>query len=289
MKKQKYRHTAKHFSHKKAIIEYYDTSYNLLRREELNIEPERRFLFHALELDQLYVSYWEEYEIIIYKEFCIREIDERNFYVLKESNSPVPQSEIDVEIMRNLNRLPINKIPNFLTYQLKKYTNRKVQLKRWKELFRDNDNFVEPMNQWHNIDAQKAALRWVDSRIRKSNLRTYQPNKDIPLEDMFISPERLESVLKRLAENDFIDYNHFMGRFEWLRKGQDLAVLGEVLQQRNFFSDWIDYPIRYNALTKFFNVRGKDGFGERTFRRSTIEEVANLKMGQFTFIRPVLS
>ncbi len=289
MEKQKYSHSAKHFSHTKAIIEYYDPSNILLHREEFNIEPEKRFLFQGLELDQLYVSYWEEYEIIIYEDFCIREIDGKNFYVLERTNEHIPQIDIDHEITRRLNRLPPSKIPKFLTYQIKKYPNKKVQLVRWKEHFKEKSNFVEPINNWHNIDAQQLALKWVKSRIRKINLRTYHPDKDIPLGDLFISPERLESVLTRLAEKRIIDYNHFLGRFEWLMKGQDLAVLGELFQQYSFYKDWVDYPVRHNALTKFFNVRGKKGFSDRTFRKSTIEEMYYSKKGQFAFIRPVLS
>ncbi|KKK57561.1 hypothetical protein LCGC14_3053230, partial [marine sediment metagenome] len=269
MRKQKYSHTAKHFFHRKAIIENYDSTNKLLHRIEFDIEPERRFIFHGLELDQLYVSYWEEYEIIIYEPFCIKEINGKNFYVSEKTNKPIPQAELDLEVIRKLNRLPISSIPKFLSYQLKKYLDKKVQLKSWRELIEINTNFVEPINNWHNVDAQQIALTWVKSRIRKSNLRTYQSDKDISLENLFRSPELLDSVLTRLAEKHFINYNHFLGRFEWLKKGQDLAVLGELLQQYSFYKGWVDYPVRHNALTKFFNVRGKKGFSDRTFRKST--------------------
>jgi len=287
MKPMEYHHTGNHFFHRKAIIEYYDFSNNLQGREEFNVEPENRFLFFGLNLDELYVSYDENYEIINYEKFDLKEINGKYYYVLEKTGEPVDQDIIDNEVIKKLNVFYPQRIPKFLYYQLKKYQNRKSRLKEWKKLIEDKTNFYDDTNKWQNDEAQKAALEWVNNRIRKSNLREYKPKKDIQLNELFKSSDLLQSVITKLIDKQYAKYDPFQGRYNWLSRGQDLAVMGEVLQKRNYFNDWIDYHIRYNALTKYFNVRGKQGFGERTFRKATIEEVYNLKKGQFSFIRPV--
>jgi hypothetical protein len=287
MPQEKFNHTAKHFFHRKAIIEYYDSSFILLDRKEYKIEKENRFLFHGLDLDQLYVSYHDEYEIIIFENFDFKEINGIYHYVSAQTGLPLSQSVIDKEIINKCNWFNADRIPKFLAYQLKKYPNKKERLKHWIKLIDDEGNFFDPVNSWYNRQAQHAAKEWVNSRIRKSNLRSYQPSRDILLDEIFESPDLLQSVITKLTEHGFTDYNSFQGRHCWLKGGQDLAVLGEILQQNKYYYDWVDYPIRYNALTKYFNVRGNKGFGERTFRKSTIEEVYVLKKGQFSFIRPI--
>ncbi|NLO00782.1 MAG: hypothetical protein GX126_00490 [Bacteroidales bacterium] len=288
MKPNKYHHIGKHFFHRKAIIEYYDVSNKLLGRDEFIVEPENRFLFFGLHLDELYVSYDDNYEIFIYENFDLKEIEGKYYYVPDKTGNLIEQDIIDKEIIKKLYLISSENIPKYLYYQIKKYRDRKGRLKEWKKLIEDNTNFYNNTNSWQNYK-QKIALEWINTRIRKKNLRDYRPQKDISLNELFISPEQLQSVIEKLIEKGYVRYYPFEGRYKWLSKGQDLAVFGEILQKKNYFKDWIDYPIRYNALTKYFGVRGKHRFSERTFRKATIEEVYYLKSGQFSFIRPIQS
>lgn len=288
MEEQEYNHTGRHFFHRKAIVEYYDATNILIRYDEFDIEPERRFLFHGLELDKLYVSYSEVYEIIIFEEFSFANIDGKNYYVTLHTGLPLTQDRVDQELVKKLYGLNIEKVSKFLSYHLKKYQNRKDQLHCWKSLIENSENLAESLYGTFRPELKKVALEWINGRLRRRNLREYQSSKDMELKDIFVSHKSLESVLIELGESENIRYNQFHGRYDWLKGGQDLAVLGEVLQNRNYFKDWIDYSVRHNALTKFFNVMGKKGFSDRTFRRSTIEEVYDIKKGQYTSIRPIL-
>jgi hypothetical protein len=98
MKPNMYHHIGKLFSHRKAILEYYDSSNKLLGREEFNIEPENRFLFFGLNLDELYVSYDDNYEIIIYENFGLKEINGKYYYVAKNGQ---------IQIMKKLKIISI--------------------------------------------------------------------------------------------------------------------------------------------------------------------------------------
>ena len=278
---------AKHFFYRKAILEYYNSSLELIDRKEFDIIPDNRFLFHGLDLDTLYVSFDERYEIVIYEDFTIKETDGNFIYVCKRNNEPVTQSQINHEIVSKLNSISVDLIPGFLTYQLKKYGRKMGILKEWKQVFENKGNFHDITNNWHNDDKQKAALKWLYDRIRKSDRRVLAPPKDIPLQELFKTEELLKSVLRRLEEKNVVEYLPFTGRYLWLLKGQDLAVFGEVLQKSGYLKDWTDYQIRRNALRKFFSVAGKKGYSKRTFQNSSIEDWYELKKKQFSFIRPI--
>lgn len=282
---------AKHFYHRKAILEYYDSSFNLIERKEFDVLPDNRFLFHGVDLDTLYVSFDDRYEIIIYEEFTLKESEGKFIYVSKNTGNPVSQSQIDKEITSKIISLSDNLIPKFLTYQLKKYQTKKEILKSWKAEFEKDCNFFDRTNNWLYRDKQKIALDWVKIRIRKSDRRRLNPSKDIPLEALFKSKKLFDSIIEKLEERDFISYSQFTGRYVWLRKGQDLAVLGKVLEERDYFkksknNTKIPYQDKRNSLLKFFSVAGQRGYSERTFQQSEIETVSTTKKGQFSFIRP---
>jgi hypothetical protein len=277
---------AKHFYYRKAILEYYDSSFNLIERREFDVLPDNRFLFHGMDLDTLYVSFDNRYEIIIHEEFILKESEGKFIYVPKNTGIPVSQIQIDKEITSKILSLSNNLIPNFLTYQLRKYPRKKEVLKNWRVEFEKESNFFDTTNNWLYSDKQKIALDWINIRIRKSDRRKLTPPKDIPLETMFKSKDLLDSTISKLEEKGFIKYSQFTGRYEWSKKGQDLAVLGEVLQKGEYFKDWIEYQDRRNSLVRFFSVAGMKGYSYRTFQKSTIEEVYNLKRSQFRFLRP---
>ena len=240
-----------------------------------------------MDLDTLYVSFDDRYEIILNEDFILKESNGKFIYVPKSSGHLVSQLQINKEIVSKINSLSNDLIPSFLTYQLKKYKGKKEILKTWKAEFETDSNFLDFLNNWHNADKQKIALDWVNSRIRKSNLRKLTPSRDIPLMELFKSEELFDSVMRKLVDKDYTEYVQFTGRYRWLRKGQDLAVFGEVLQVRDYLKEWYDYQERHNALTKFFSVIGEKGYSERTFQESTINEVLELKIGQFSFLRPL--
>ncbi len=277
---------AKHFYYRKAILEYYDSSLNLIERKEFDVLPDNRFLFHGMDLDTLYVSFDDRYEIIINEDFILKESNGKFIYVPKSSGQPVSQLQINKEIVSKINSLSNDLIPSFLTYQLKKYKGKKEILKTWKAEFETDSNFLDFLNNWHNADKQKIALDWVNSRIRKSNLRKLTPSRDIPFMELFKSEDLFNSVINKLNEGGFISYSQFTGKYVWLGKGQDLAVLGEVLHKGGYFKYWIEYQDRRNSLVKFFSVAGMKGYSDRTFQKSTIEEVYTLKRSQFRFLRP---
>ena len=287
MKKKEIKHTSKHFFHTKAILEYYDSDLKLLDREEFDIEREKRFLFHGLELEFYYVSFDERYEIILYEPFKIKQILGKYHYVPFKSGRIISQKSIDSLIFIKINSLPNIEIPNFLAYQLKKYKNRKERLKAWRIIAMKKKSYWNPTNKYFDKEKQIIALDWIESRIRKRNLREFKKDKDIHLKDLFISEELMNKVLNSLVERDYIQYNDFMGRYEWLGKGQDLAALGEILEEKKYLIDGISFTRRHIALTRFFNVTGKKGFGGCTFRSTNISEFPILKKGQFSFIRPV--
>ena len=277
---------ANHFYYRKAILEYYDSSFNLIERKEFDVLPDNRFLFHGMDLDTLYVSFDDRYEIIINEDFILKESNGKFIYVPKNSGHPVSQLQINKEIVSKINSLSNDLIPSFLTYQLKKYRGKKEILNTWKAEFGSDGNFLDILNNWHNADKQKIALDWVNSRIRKSNLRKLTPLRDIPLMELFKSEDLFNSAINKLKEGGLISYSQFTGRYVWLGKGQDLAVLGEVLHKGGYFKYWIEYQDRRNSLVKFFSVAGMKGYSDRTFQKSTIEEVYNLKRSQFRFLRP---
>jgi hypothetical protein len=285
METSKYHHIGKHFYHRKAILEYYDCNNKRLENKEFDIIPERRFLFHGLDLDKQYVSFWEDYEIIIYEKITIKEVPGGFIYVPENTCEPISQSRIDEGLINKLYGIQINEVPNYLTYQLKKYQNRKNHLKRWKGLIETRPDLAESLYGRYRPDVQKVALEWINSRIRRGNLREYKPSRDVSLDEIFASNENMKQIIQKLEEHGYAEYWSFAGRYQWRKGGQDLAVLGEILQKRKHFKGFIDYHERFSTLTRFFNVRGKSGFGERTFQQSTIEEVIDRKQGQFSFIR----
>ena len=169
---------AKHFYYRKAILEYYDSSFNLIERKEFDVLPDNRFLFHGMDLDTLYVSFDDRYEIIINEDFILKESNGKFIYVPKNSGHPVSQLQINKEIVSKINSLSNDLIPSFLTYQLKKYKGKMEILKTWKAEFESDRNFFDSLNNWSNTDKQKIALDWVNSRIRKSNLRKLTPSRE---------------------------------------------------------------------------------------------------------------
>ncbi len=118
MTPEKYNHTARHFLHRKAIIEYYDSLNHLIDRKEFKIDPENRFLFHGLDLDELYVSFHDEFEIIIYENFDFKEINGAYRYVSEQKGLPISQSVIDKEIINRCNWFNTERIPKFLRFPL---------------------------------------------------------------------------------------------------------------------------------------------------------------------------